>query len=130
MSHSRINRRQLLLGAAVTTAFAGLVVARETSILRTDQSRVALLDGMLSGDDLAQARALLTPLQPTLLGPDLLWQWRGELGQKLAKGLAAVAMTRWDKAMILSGLAREVALPVRQHRIGRSLFRTEIGDAP
>jgi hypothetical protein len=129
MSHHRINRRQLLLGAAATTAFAGLVVARETSILRADGSRLALLDGMLSGEDLAQARTILAPLQPTILGPDLLWEWRGELRQKLAQGLPAVAITRWDKAMILSGLAREAALPVRQQRIGRSLFRTEIGEA-
>jgi hypothetical protein len=170
MSRFRISRRQLL-GAAATTAVAGLVLARETNLLGnardpTDASdptgaadasdtpgandrtapTAAWLDGMLSGDDLAQARATLAgvqaaglasvqaaadatapPSQPRMLEHDLLWQWRRDLAQELRQGVRAVAITRWDKAILLNGLAREAALPVRQSRIGRSLFQTEIG---
>ena len=124
MSPFRINRRQLL-GAAAT--IAGLALARESSVSRDARSMLALLDGMISGDDLARALATLAPLQPRILEPDLLWQWRRGLAQELGNGGRAVAITRWDKAIVLSGLAREAALPSRQQRIGRSLFRTEIG---
>jgi len=132
-----MNRRQLL-GAAASTAVAGLVLARETPMLggagtaesalndRTEPA-AAWLDGMLSGDDLTQARATLAPLQPRVLELDVLWQWRRELAQELSTGVRAVAITRWDKAILLKGLAREAALPARQQRLAHSLFRTEIG---
>ena len=157
MSRFRISRRQLL-GAAATTAVAGLVLARETRVpgnvrstpeandravpvepVRDERHSVeAWLDGMLSGDDLVRARATLSsvqaagdlsvpPLQPRVLEHDLLWQWRRDLAQELRQGVRAVAITRWDKAILLKGLAREEALPVRQSRIGHSLFQTEIG---
>lgn len=188
MNRFRISRRQLL-GAAATTAVAGVVLAREANLFGNASNTVgtgdgagpvdparnerhetaAWLDGMLSGDDLARAHATLTqatlahatrssaqtgqaaqtgqfaqvaqtartaqtardatapPLQPTVLEHDLLWQWRRDLAQELRRGVRAIAITRWDKAILLNGLAREEALPVRQSRIGRSLFQTEIG---
>jgi hypothetical protein len=142
MSRFRINRRQLL-GAAASTAFAGAMLSHKASATAgaagpiSDEaasatsnqaaSRLALLDGMLTGDDLAHARAALASPQPQLLEPDLLWQWRRGLAQQLGNGVRAIAITRWDKAIVLKGLAREAALPVRQQRIGRSLFQTEIG---
>lgn len=134
MNRFSISRRQLL-GAVATTAVVSLVRASENSVRgnggtanRGDETRVALLDSMLSGEDLAQARAALAPLQPRALEPDLIWQWRRGLAQELSKnGVRAIAITRWDKAILLSGLAREAALPVRYQRIGRSLFQTEIG---
>jgi hypothetical protein len=126
MSRFRISRRKLL-GAVATTAVASVVLARDTSVFTRDENRLALLDGMLSDDDLARARITLAPLQPRTLQPDLLWQWRRELAQELATGVRAIAITRWDKAILLNGLAREAALPVRQRRIGHSLFQTEIG---
>jgi hypothetical protein len=156
MSRFRMSRRQLL-GAAATTAVAGLALARETPIfgevgtlpgsfddgdgaLNTNTQTTPLaawVDGSLLGDDLALAqrtlaqttlaRSALTGLQPKVLELDLLWQWRRELVQELQRGVRAVAMTRWDKAFVLKGLAREAALPVRQARIGHSLFQTEIG---
>lgn len=136
MSRFKINRRQLL-GAAASTAVAGLVLARETPVLgdtetaaRMNQRKApatAWLDGMLAGAELAQARAALTPLQPRVFEIDVLWQWRRELAEELSNGVRAVAITRWDKAILLKGLAREAALPVRQERIAHSLFRTQIG---
>lgn len=136
MSRFKINRRQLL-GAAASTAVAGLVLARETPALgnagtsatpnEPKAPATAWLDGTLAGAELAQARATLTPMQPRVLERDVLWQWRRELAQELRNGVRAVAITRWDKAILLKGLAREAALPVRQERIAHSLFRTEIG---
>lgn len=138
--------RRHLLGAAASGAVAGLVLARDTPLIadgadaaagagealadpraRAQHATAAWLDGMITGDELTQARATLAPMQPKVLELDVLWQWRRELAQELRNGARAVAITRWDKAILLSGLARESALPVRQQRIGRSLFRTEIG---
>jgi hypothetical protein len=137
MSRFKLSRRQLF-GAAASTAVAGLVLARDTPVLgnvgtsagpndRTTAPAAAWLDSMISGEELTQARAALAPLQPKVLELDILWQWRRELAQEVGKGARAVAITRWDKAILLNGLAREAALPVRQQRIGHSLFRTEIG---
>ena len=151
MSRFRFTRRQVL-GAAASSAVAGLVLARDTQLsgggdasapvlgatpsapdtnaaaeLAAAKPTTAWLDGMLTGDDLAQARTTLAPLQPKVLEHDVLWQWRRELAQELRAGVRAVAITRWDKAFVLKGLAREETLPVRQTRIGHSLFRTEIG---
>lgn len=131
-----MSRRQLL-GAAASTAVAGLVLARDAQVLGDAGASVgvanragpaaAWLDGMITGEELTRARATLAPLQPRVLELDVLWQWRRELAQELKNGVRAVAITRWDKAILLSGLAREASLPVRQQRIERSLFRTEIG---
>jgi len=129
-----MSRRQLLATAA-TTAVAGLVLARDTQVFgdvaaseahRTGPA-AAWLDGLITGDELTRARATLAPLEPKVLELDILWQWRRELAQELKNGARAVAITRWDKAILLSGLAREASLPVRQQRIEHSLFRTEIG---
>ena len=139
MSRFRISRRRLL-GVAAATGVTGLVLAHEARVLdgaavaagspgpaaRLDPT-AAWLDGMLSGEDLLSARAALAPLQPKVLELDLLWQWRRELAQEMANGVRAVAITRWDKAILLTGLAREASLPVRQTRIGHSLFQTQIG---
>jgi hypothetical protein len=131
-----MSRRQLLTTAA-TTAVAGLVLARDTQVFgdpgvsagvaHRASPAAAWLDGMITGDELTRARATLAPLQPKVLELDVLWQWRRELAQELKNGVRAVAITRWDKAILLNGLAREASLPVRQQRIEHSLFRTEIG---
>jgi hypothetical protein len=156
MSRFKISRRQLL-GAATTAVaglalaretrvpghFGDTLGANDRAVpvdpMGDERHETAAwLDGMLSGDDLARARETLAsvqaageiavpPLQPRVLEHDLLWQWRRDLAQELRQGIRAVAITRWDKAFLLKGLAREAALPVRQTRIGRSLFQTEIG---
>ena len=156
MSRFRISRRQLL-GAAATTAVASLALVREAPLFGDGGSMpggadsdagalnantqttplTAWVDGALVGEDLALAqktlaqttlaRSAITTLRPKVLELDVLWQWRRELAQELQRGVRAVAITRWDKAFVLKGLAREAALPVRQVRIGHSLFQTEIG---
>ena len=81
MSRFKISRRELL-GAAAATTVAGLALARDTSAGHRGPSDAPVvghaaseppaageaaspltwLDGGLSGDDLAQARATLAPL--------------------------------------------------------------------
>jgi hypothetical protein len=134
------------LGAAATVGVAGLVLTGKSSALLASTPEneiteprepareaarvlpaIALLDSSLADDELASARKMFSPLEATVLGSDLVWEWRSGLGRQLGEGITAVAITRWDKAIVLSGLAREARLPVRQERIGHSVFRTEIG---
>jgi hypothetical protein len=152
MKRFSITRRQLL-GAVATTAVVSLARAGQSpglgdgaansgdratpggsrgtpagaSPANSDGKRLALVDSLLPAEELAHARATLGPLQPRTLAPDLVWQWRRGLAQELSNGVRAVAITRWDKAILLRGLAREVSLPVHQQRIAHSLFQTDIG---
>jgi hypothetical protein len=87
---------------------------------------IALLDGTFSAEEVARARHDLAPWRPRILDTDLIWLWRSDLQQAVAGGVPLVAITRWDKAVLFSGLAREAALSARQTRTGIGMFRTEI----
>ena len=126
MTTPTVDRRQLLAGAG-TAAVAALASHSGVAAGLLQPSPLALLDGALGEADRVVARRMLAPLEPRLLQHDLVWEWRGELARELARGRRLIAITRWDKAMLLSGLARESGLAARQHRIGRSAFRTQIG---
>lgn len=117
--------RRTVVAVAGATAVASLTARGRFSL--PGQQALALLDGSLSGRELAQACSVLAPLQARVLQSDLVWEWRGDLHRELAAGTPAIAVTRWDKALLLSGLAREAGLRTRQARIAPSLFRTEIG---
>jgi hypothetical protein len=110
---------------AGATAVASLMLRGRFSL--PGRQALALLDGSLSGRELAHARSALAPLRARVLKSDLVWEWRGGLHRELAAGTPAIAITRWDKALLLSGLSREAGLRTRQARIAPGLFRTEIG---
>lgn len=60
------------------------------------------------------------------LEPELVGQWRRELRAKARQGAPVVALVRWDKAMVLTGLAREEGWKTRTHRQGQGVFRVEV----
>jgi hypothetical protein len=134
---TRTVSRRTVVATAGATALATLtlkegvcaaLVLEQQPAMEPHMQSLALLDGALSDGELVEARNIIAPLQPRILQPDLVWEWRRDLGQKLStQGMRAIAITRWDKAFVLSGLARESALPCQQTRIAPSLFRTEIG---
>ena len=119
--------RRTALAAAVVTALATLTPSAGASTGLLVQEPLVLLDGTFSQAEIVQACSMLAPLQPRILKNDLVREWRDDLQQRLVQGVRAVAITRWDKALLLRGLSREAALPIRQRRIGRGLFHTEIG---
>jgi hypothetical protein len=88
---------------------------------------MALVDADLGPADLRLARAMLPGLRLRKLEADLVWQWRRGLGRRLADGRRAIAIVRWDKAILLAGLAREAGLKVKQEQVARSMFRVELG---
>jgi hypothetical protein len=54
--------------------------------------------------------------------PDLVRQWRDGLGARVAGAEVVTAYVRWDKALLLVGLAREARMGYRAVRMGRSVF--------
>ena len=125
MTDSKITRRQVLLTTG-TVALVGLVAAEVPAAKRVNKSPLTYLDGLLSAHELAIAKRELAPHRPDVLQLDLVREWRDALHSRIARGGTLIAITRWDKALLLQELAREAALPVRQERIARSLFRTDI----
>lgn len=115
--------------AALFTLAAATVV---TSALRrtpagNDSRRVqVLLDATLPAQA-PLARLWSDPADPhELLEADLVRQWRSGLHQRLrAGGRHVTALVRWDKAMVLAGLAREEGLRARTRRLGHAVFRID-----
>ncbi|MBO9581699.1 MAG: hypothetical protein J7498_12465 [Sphingobium sp.] len=117
------SRRQLLVGLGL----ASIAISAEARAASPPSQRRLLLDPALSPAERSVAQsvcACTTP--PHLLAADIVRDWRDGLGTIVADR-GAFAVTRWDKAIILKGLAREAGLSIRQRRIGRSLFHSEIG---
>ena len=101
---------------------AGAPIARPSG-----SQSLAFLDCLLSAQELRVGQRELAPLTAEVLQLDLVWQWRTQLHTRMAQGAQLIAITRWDKALLLRELAREARVPLRQQRIARSLFRTELG---
>ena len=125
MTESKVSRRQVLL-ATGTAALVGLVATDVSVATLVEKRPLAFFDRLLSAEERAIGQRELAPYQPKVLALDLIWEWRGELHARIARGADVIAITRWDKALLLKYLAREASFPIRQHRIAKSLFRTEI----
>jgi hypothetical protein len=117
--------RRAMLGAIGAVGVAGAALTlRKTG---RDAAGLALIDAELSGVDRLLARSMARGRRLRQLKGDLVWQWRRELRDRLAASGGAVALVRWDKAMVLAGLAREAGIATRQKQISRSLFRIDLG---
>ena len=129
-----VTRRDLIAAAGLGTALVA-VAARVSPAMpvglgavevASDQAPLLLIDGSLSDAEIAAVRNEFAGLRPRVLLPDLVWEWRKDLVGLFANGIRGVAITRWDKALLFNGLAREAQLPVRQVRVGPNAFRTDI----
>ncbi len=113
---SAFTRRAVLMaGGAV--AVLGAVVGRAQAALPQPQP-LLWFDASLPSP----------PSRPdALLGPELVGQWRSQLlAQLRRRGDSATALVRWDKAMVLAGLAREEGFRTRTQRLGHGLFRVDV----
>jgi hypothetical protein len=62
-----------------------------------------------------------------ILEPELIAQWRRELRERLRQhGRPAVALVRWDKAIMLAGLSREEGWRTQTQRLGHGVFRVDL----
>lgn len=121
MREAKLTRRRVLVAggtAAVLLAGSRLWTQVEQPLL--------LVDADLTMRDLHTVRAL-APGGTQSLERDLVQHWRRALRASVMSNGKASAFVRWDKAMILVGLAREERMSVQQTRISRSLFRIDLG---
>jgi hypothetical protein len=145
MTESNLTRRQVLV-ATGTVAVAGLVAKAGATVgvgspagagnsaaagdLEVATNPLTFVDGLLSTEEMSVAKQTLGSLkrsfEPNVLQLDLVREWRDGLHGRIVTGAELVAVTRWDKALLLRELARESAFEVQQERIAPSLFRTRI----
>ena len=123
MTDFPISRRAML--GAIGAAGAALTLAKVGKV--RNQDGFALVDADLSQQDRRLARSMAKGRRVEMLKGDLVWQWRRGLDRRLASAGRTIAIVRWDKALVLAGLAREAGLAASQLRIGRALFRVDIG---
>lgn len=119
------SRRQLLAGLSIATA-AGFFGGGTSFAKALAGGPLLLLDPALSVEQRMAALRIMAGAEHRLLTGDLVRAWRDGLGA-LVEARSGTAITRWDKAITLRGLAREAGIPIRQDRSGRSLFLTSLG---
>jgi hypothetical protein len=88
---------------------------------------MTLIDPTLAAHDLYAAGVAPNGRSACTIQPDFIRQWRDGLGRQIALAGHATAYVRWDKALLLTGLARESRLAARQRRLNRTLFEVSIG---
>jgi len=120
----RIDRRGLLRTAGAIVAAASL----HKPLLAECNRMLTLVDPNLGEHDLHVARGMLGAGAKSIQ-PDLVRQWRDGLGSEIAHAGSTLAYVRWDKAFLLTGLARESGMTTRQRRLGRSFFEVRIDRA-
>ena len=115
----KIDRRSILQStAAVLTAASMLKVVEKTGTL-------TLVDSTLTERELRAAGAAAST-NTKAIQPDLIRQWRDGLGAEVTGAESVTAYVRWDKALLLVGLARESRMAYRSARIGRSVFAVRL----
>lgn len=115
----KIDRRGVLKTTAAVVAAASLpTLARKAGAL-------TLVDAMLTEREL-HAAGVSASTGAEAVKPDLVRQWRDGLGVRIARAGTAVAYVRWDKALVLTGLARESRMGYRTVQLGRPVFAVSL----
>ncbi len=121
----RVDRRALLRTAGAILAAASLYTPAWT---RNERSTpMTLVDPTLGKDELHAAGVPPAGNGACAIQPDFIRQWRDGLGRQIALAGSATAYVRWDKALLLTGLARESRMAARQRRLNRTVFEVSIG---
>ena len=117
----KLERRRVLQTTAAVLAATSLVqLARKTGMLT-----LTLVDASLTERELRVAGALAArKIQE--IQPDLVRQWRDGLGAQIAGAETVMAYVRWDKALLLIGLAREARIAYRTEQLDRSVFAVSL----
>jgi len=115
----KIDRRRVLQ----TTA--AILTATSLPKLAQKEKTLTLVDATLTERHLYAAGASPGP-NPRAIQPDLVRQWRDSLGAQIAAAEGVKAYVRWDKAIILAGLARESRMTRRTVQLDRSVFAVSL----
>lgn len=117
----KIGRRRVLqTTAAVLT---GSLLLPEMT--KRSETTLTLVDETLSQRELGAAGAWPMAAAAAIQS-DLVRQWRDGLGAQVANAEAVTAYVRWDKALVLVGLARESRMGYRSVQVGRSVFAVRV----
>lgn len=115
----KIGRRRVVQSAAAVLAAASLPA------LGRSGGALTLVDATLSGRELS-ASGVSVSANAKAIQPDLVRQWRDGMAAQTAAAESVIAYVRWDKALVLVGLARESRMAYRTLRIGRSVFEVRL----
>jgi hypothetical protein len=118
----KIDRRTLLRVSGALVAAASL----HRPVLAESRRILTLIDAGLEQHDLVRAQALLEA-GAKRIERDLVRQWRDGLRTEIMAAEGGLAYVRWDKALLLEGLARESGMTTRRRRLDRSCFEVRIG---
>jgi hypothetical protein len=122
-----LTRRAVAFSLAAVTLATLRVPAPSTNSPTPGKRGHLLVDASFRPGELAPHCAAESLAQAQKLEADVVRQWRASLFAELQQRAGTVtALVRWDKALILSGLAREERLRVRSVRLSQSVFRIEI----
>jgi hypothetical protein len=123
----RLTRRAVAFSLAAVTLATLRVPAPSTTSPAPGKRGHLMVDASFRHGELAPHCAAESLAQAQKLEADVVRQWRASLFAELQRRAGTVtALVRWDKALILSGLAREERLRVRSVRLSQSVFRIEI----
>jgi hypothetical protein len=114
-----VTRREMLAAVAIASATSGARLSAATSngMLLVDPSLPAEARRIAERHDHASR---------VTVEADFVRQWRDGLQDRIVSAGGALALVRWDKALILCGLARESGLRARQERLGRATILVTI----
>jgi hypothetical protein len=111
----KVDRRRMLQTTAAVVAAASLPT------LSKQAGALTLVDATLTESEL-HAAGVSARTSAEAVQPDLVRQWRDGLGAEIAAADTVTAYVRWDKALLLVGLARESRIAYRAVQLHRSVF--------
>lgn len=118
----QITRRAVALSLAAVSLLA---LRTRHEAFQAPAAGMLLLDATLSRAELPATIATMVD-GAQRLDAELVSQWRRGLSAALrSRGGKVTAIVRWDKALILSGLAREERCRVTTARLSQSVFQVE-----
>ena len=120
----RLTRRTAL--ASLLASTIALPLGRAASA-HGGATGLLLVDRSLDATDLKCARGMPGGCRTLPVGRDLVREWRDGLhGVVRSQPGTVTALVRWDKALVLSGLAREEGLRATSTRLSRCVFRVDL----
>jgi hypothetical protein len=126
---SAVTRRTALqsLGAASLLGGVALRAESRARLVSAGKAPLLLVDASLTSADLGRVAARVSGAHAVRLEGDLVQLWRQSLQQDIQRhGAPVAALVRWDKSLILAGLAREQRWRVSTQRLSQSVFRVVV----
>jgi hypothetical protein len=127
----RLTRRTALQALAVASVAGAALKSAPAAAGATTAVQTAadllLIDVSLTPGELRAPLRRVFAQSRKPIEADLVIQWRKSLRKEIeTHNGPVVALVRWDKALVLSGLAREQQWRAKSQRLSQSVFRIEL----